>query len=302
MSWIRDTPLTWLQMLCVKIIKTGNVPKHVAFIMDGNRRFAAKNNVQKVEGHSKGFDRLAETLKWCLDLGIPEVTVYAFSIENFKRSQEEVDGLMELARQKFQRLLEEKDKLKEHGVRIRVIGNLTLLPADLQALVAEAMQVTELHDKAFLNVAFAYTAREEMSSALAEVAAGLRAGNLQSDDVSEELISRCLYTSTSTEPDLLIRTSGETRLSDFLLWQVSYCCLYFTPVLWPEFSIWTLLKAVLYYQRSLPQLQALRTKAAITASSEQDSEHRVTDFLLNLEAKRHQFISSHNSSLIPAPA
>ncbi|KAF4524487.1 hypothetical protein B566_EDAN013102 [Ephemera danica] len=230
MSWIRDTPLTWLQMLCVKIIKTGNVPKHVAFIMDGNRRFAAKNNVKKVEGHSKGFDRLAETLKWCLDLGIPEVTVYAFSIENFKRSQEEVDGLMELARQKFQRLLEENG------------------------------------------------------------------------DVSEELVSRCLYTSTSPEPDLLIRTSGETRLSDFLLWQVSYCCLYFTPVLWPEFSIWTLLKAVLYYQRSLPQIQALRTKAAVTASTEQDSERRVTDFLLNLETKRHQFISTHHSSLIPAPA
>lgn len=105
MSWIIDSSYSWLQRLCVNVLKTGAVPKHVAFIMDGNRRFAQKKNVQKIEGHTKGFDKLAETLQWCLDLGIPEVTVYAFSIENFKRSKEEVDTLMRLAKDKFEQLL-----------------------------------------------------------------------------------------------------------------------------------------------------------------------------------------------------
>lgn len=108
MSWIVDSSLTWIQRLCINILKTGHVPKHVAFIMDGNRRYAKKANVEKLEGHSKGFDKLAETLHWCKELGINEVTVYAFSIDNFKRSKEEVDGLMKLANEKFERLLEEK--------------------------------------------------------------------------------------------------------------------------------------------------------------------------------------------------
>ncbi|XP_069680728.1 dehydrodolichyl diphosphate synthase complex subunit DHDDS [Periplaneta americana] len=258
MSWIRDSTLNWVQFLCVKVVKCGKVPRHVAFIMDGNRRYAKKNKVQKAEGHSQGFDKLAETLQWCLDLGIPEVTVYAFSIENFKRSQEEVDGLMELARQKFQRLLDEKDKLMENGVCIRVIGNLSLLPYDVQKLIAEAMILTKENNKAFLNVAFAYTAREEIAQAVRTVVSGVERGVLQLSDVSQQLLSNCLYTSTSPDPDLLIRTSGEVRLSDFLLWQVSCSCLYFTDVLWPEFSVWHLLAAVIKYQRSYAQLAAVQ--------------------------------------------
>ncbi|MEE6526802.1 hypothetical protein FKM82_027672 [Ascaphus truei] len=118
------------------------MPKHVAFIMDGNRRYAQKCHVERQEGHSQGFEKLAETLRWCLNLGICEVTVYAFSIENFKRSAEEVEGLMELARQKFSRLLEERDKLEKHGVCIRVLGDLTLLPLDIQKLIAQAVLET----------------------------------------------------------------------------------------------------------------------------------------------------------------
>lgn len=105
MSWIKESSYSWIQRLCLNIIKAGAVPKHVAFIMDGNRRFAKKNKVQKVEGHTKGFEKLAETLQWCLDLDISEVTVYAFSIENFQRSKEEVDTLMKLAKEKFEQLL-----------------------------------------------------------------------------------------------------------------------------------------------------------------------------------------------------
>jgi len=258
MSWIRDSTLNWIQLLCVKVIKSGTVPKHIAFIMDGNRRYAQKNNVQKFVGHSHGFDKLAETLQWCLDLGIPEVTVYAFSIENFKRSEEEVDALMELARQKFQRLLSEKDKLMEHGVCIRVIGNLTLVPQDIQKLIAQAIILTKDNKKAFLNVAFAYTAREEMAQAVQTVVSGVEQGALQLSDVTQQLLANCLYTSTSPDPELLIRTSGEVRLSDYLLWQVSCSCIYFADILWPEFSIWHLLAAILKYQRSYKQLLPVR--------------------------------------------
>ncbi|XP_021938329.1 dehydrodolichyl diphosphate synthase complex subunit DHDDS isoform X2 [Zootermopsis nevadensis] len=254
MSWIRASTLNWIQFLCVKIIKSGRVPKHIAFIMDGNRRYAQKNNVRKFEGHSQGFDKLAETLQWCLDLGIPEVTVYAFSIENFKRSQEEVDALMELSQQKFERLLSEKDKLMEHGVCIRVIGNLSLLPQNIRKLIAQAMILTKDNKKTFLNVAFAYTAREEMAQAVRTAVSGVERDALQLSDVTQQLLSNCLYTSTSPDPELLIRTSGEVRLSDYLLWQVSCSCIYFADVLWPEFSIWHLLAAIIKYQRSYAQL------------------------------------------------
>ncbi|KAG8230492.1 hypothetical protein J437_LFUL013534 [Ladona fulva] len=259
MAWIRDSTLSWFQLLCVKVIKAGKVPRHVAFIMDGNRRYARKNNVLKAEGHNKGFDKLAETLQWCLDLGIPEVTVYAFSIENFKRTEDEVDALMELARQKFRRLLNEKEKLMEHGVRIRIIGNLSLLPHDVQKLIAEAMLMTQENNKAFLNVAFAYTAHDEMTNAVRSLSIGVSEGLLLPSDISESLIDRSLYTSDSPDPDLVIRTSGEVRFSDFLLWQLSFSYVYFTEVLWPEFTIWHLLAAVFHYQRNYRHIEEIQS-------------------------------------------
>ncbi|CAB3382563.1 Hypothetical predicted protein [Cloeon dipterum] len=287
MSWIKEGSLSWLQAACVKVVRSGQVPRHVAFIMDGNRRFAAKTNVLKVEGHSKGFDKLAETLRWCLDLGVPEVTVYAFSIENFKRSKDEVDGLMDLARQKFKKLLEEKEKLREHGVRICVIGNLSLVPADLQELIKEAMEATQSHDKAFLNVAFAYTAKEEMANVIGEVAGGVRDGGLLGQDVGTKLFDACLYTRHLPQVDLLIRTSGEVRFSDFMLWQASYSCIYFTDVLWPEFDIWSLLRAVLCYQMKYPALQRLRLKEEKSVlAAEEQQEARIENFLSALNSKR----------------
>ncbi|XP_040985098.1 dehydrodolichyl diphosphate synthase complex subunit DHDDS isoform X2 [Haliaeetus albicilla] len=219
MSWIREGELTIIERFCANIIKAGPMPKHVAFIMDGNRRYAQKCHVERQQGHSQGFDKLAQTLRWCLNLGIREVTVYAFSIENFKRSKEEVDGLMDLARQKFSRLLEEQESLKKHGVCIRVLGDLPLLPLDIQELIAQAVLATRNYNKCFLNVCFAYTSRHEISNAVREMAWGVEQGLLEPSDVSESLLDKCLYTNNSPDPDLLIRTSGEVRLSDFLLWQ-----------------------------------------------------------------------------------
>ncbi|XP_074018078.1 dehydrodolichyl diphosphate synthase complex subunit DHDDS isoform X3 [Numenius arquata] len=219
MSWIREGELTILERFCANIIKAGPMPKHVAFIMDGNRRYAQKCHVERQQGHSQGFDKLAQTLRWCLNLGIREVTVYAFSIENFKRSKEEVDGLMDLARQKFSRLLEEQ---------------------------------------CFLNVCFAYTSRHEISNAVREMAWGVEQGLLEPSDVSESLLDKCLYTNNSPDPDLLIRTSGEVRLSDFLLWQTSHSCLVFQSVLWPEYSFWNLCEAILRFQMNYNALQKAR--------------------------------------------
>ncbi|XP_030637808.1 dehydrodolichyl diphosphate synthase complex subunit DHDDS [Chanos chanos] len=258
MSWIREGELNLLERFAANVLKAGPMPRHVAFIMDGNRRYARKNKVERQEGHSQGFNKLAETLRWCLNLDIKEVTVYAFSIENFKRSKEEVDGLMELAKQKFYRLLEEQQNLEKHGVCIRVLGDMTLLPYDLQQVIAQAVVATRNHNKCFLNVCFAYTSRHEIANAVKEMAWGVEQGLIKSSDVSEALLSQCLYSSNSPNPDLLIRTSGEVRLSDFLLWQTSYSCLAFQSVLWPEYSFWNLCEAILQYQFSYRSLQKAR--------------------------------------------
>uniref|UniRef100_A0A1B6KAW1 Alkyl transferase n=1 Tax=Graphocephala atropunctata TaxID=36148 RepID=A0A1B6KAW1_9HEMI len=268
MSWFRDSSLSWAQLLCVRILKCGIIPQHAAFIMDGNRRYAKQNNVKKIEGHSKGFDKLSETLQWCLDLGISEVTVYAFSIENFKRSKVEVDDLLELARQKFQRLLEEKQKIMENGVRVRVIGNISLLPLDLAKLIAEVELLTKDNNKAILNVAFAYTARDEITEAFKRIVGAQQLSDLDNSDVNVHLLSQSLYTRDSPYPDLYIRTSGEKRLSDFLLYQSSYSYLHFSNVLWPDFTVWHLLAAVFHYQRTYPQLARVRASLPSPGLSE----------------------------------
>uniref|UniRef100_A0A8D8U1E9 Alkyl transferase n=1 Tax=Cacopsylla melanoneura TaxID=428564 RepID=A0A8D8U1E9_9HEMI len=248
MSWIVDSTLNWVQYGVIKLLKKGHTPKHIAFIMDGNRRFAKKSQTKTIEGHSKGFDKLAETLQWCLDLGVKEVTVYAFSIENFNRTAEEVDGLMDLARAKFKRLLEEKDKLNEKGVKVRVIGNIELLPRDLICLIKEAMFMTKDNTEGYLNIAFSYTSRDEMVETSRVLVDGLRTAKLTDQDLNMDLFEKCLYTGACPHPDLIIRTSGETRLSDFMLVQSKSSLLYFCRALWPEFSAWHLISAVFSYQ------------------------------------------------------
>lgn len=254
-SWFPERPKSWYHRLCTRILKSGPIPKHVAVIMDGNRRFAVKNSMDRAEGHLKGFDKLTEVLEWCLDIGINEVTVYAFSIENFKRSKDEVDCLMELARKKFKRLMEEKDKIQKYGVCVRVLGNITLLPRDIQEIIADVVTFSKSNTRAILNVCFAYTSREEMCTAMKEVAEGVSLGLIKESDISEDLLEKSLYTGSSRNPDLLIRTSGEVRLSDFLLWQTAYSCLAFVDVLWPEFSRWHLYGCILHYQRNYPEIQ-----------------------------------------------
>lgn len=257
MSWFpkKQGQQSWFHRMCQRILKAGPIPKHIAIIMDGNRRFAKKNSMDRAEGHLKGFDKLAETLEWCLNLGILEVTVYAFSIENFKRSKDEVECLMELARQKFTRLLEEKDMIAKHKVCVRVLGNLELLPDDIQKIVSEVVNLSKNNSRAILNVCFSYTSRDEMCKAMIDMAEGVEQGLLKQSDICEDLLEKCLYTNQSSDPDLLIRTSGEVRLSDFLLWQSTFSVLSFLEVLWPDFSIWHLYAAVLHFQKNYSVIQ-----------------------------------------------
>lgn len=324
MSWIREGELSFWERLGVGVIRAGPMPRHIAFIMDGNRRFAEKQKVKKLEGHSQGFAKLTQTLQWCLSLGIREVTVYAFSIENFKRSKEEVDGLMELARQKFTRLLEEQENLEKHGVCVRMLGDLTLLPQDIQQLIAKIELTTNRYNSCFLNICLAYTSRDEIRHAVQELAWGVEQGLLQPSDVSESLIDKCLYTCKSPHPDILIRTSGEVRLSDFLLWQTTHSCLVFQSVLWPEYTFWNLWEAILQFQINYSSLQKARDmymeernlqqmeedKAQVTEKLKQEGsslkdpqtwqrllqecraqrEERIQDFLQALEHKRMDFL------------
>ena len=237
-----------------------------------------------------------QILGWCHDMGIQEVTVYAFSIENFKRSEEEVSGLLSLAREKFTKLLAERlvvialvssiqsfpltqsnrEKLTENGVCIRVLGDTAMLPRDLQKLLAETVLATASNHKAFLNVCFAYTSRAEVADAVQHIVSASNAGLITETDVSDYLLRKCFWSNESTDPDLVIRTSGETRLSDFVLWQSGYAVIAFVEKLWPEFTIWDLFKAVFFYQRhcELTTRARLLHEQRASATSGQAEERR----------------------------
>jgi len=313
MSWLPEErfPYSWWQSLLIKVLRCGALPSHVAFIMDGNRRFARQKGVETVEGHIQGFQKLAQTLQWCHDLGITQVTVYAFSIENYKRPQAEVDTLMNLARDKFRRLIGEADRFAEAGVRVCVLGNVGLLPDDLQDLIAQAEQLTKANSKATLNIAFSYTSRDEMTRAVRRLGQAVQQGHIFQSDINPHLVERCLYTCDNcsssssssqpsastpdrmTGPDLVVRTSGETRLSDFLLWQSAYSVTHFTQVLWPDLSLWHLLAAVFHYQSNQFYIQELFSQVrpddmvtsdkVTSGATSQEAQVRVTKFLHLLE-------------------
>uniref|UniRef100_A0A7N4V1E5 Alkyl transferase n=1 Tax=Sarcophilus harrisii TaxID=9305 RepID=A0A7N4V1E5_SARHA len=175
-----------------------------------------------------------------------------------------------------------REKLEKHGVCIRVLGDLQLLPLDLQELIAKAVQATRNYNKCFLNVCFAYTSRHEISNAVKEMAWGVEQGLLDPSDLSESLLDKCLYTNNSPNPDILIRTSGEVRLSDFLLWQTSHSCLVFQPILWPEYSFWNLCEAILQFQMNHSMLQKAREMYAEERKRQQleSDQAAVTEQLL----------------------
>jgi len=284
--WVKkDDGRTWAQKWCTAVLTKGPVPRHVGFILDGNRRYARGKNLQTVEGHRKGFDKLSETLRWCSDLGIHEVTVYVFSIENFKRSAEEVAGLMKLAKEKFQNLLEEEESLMKEGICIQIVGDWSLVPSDLRPMMAKAMTMTRHNTRAKLNVAFAYTSRNEMTRGMRHMHEGLRAGELLPEDITCELLEESFYLLPSEPLDLLVRTSGETRLSDFLLWQSTETVLCFSNVLWPDFTYWHLLSVIFQYQVDKINLLSLNMNSK-RPSTPLDSEERKSKFIAKIREEQ----------------
>ncbi|MCX5865968.1 MAG: polyprenyl diphosphate synthase [Proteobacteria bacterium] len=225
-------------------------PKHIAFIMDGNGRWAEQRGLSRLVGHRKGYQALRKIADTCLDLGIPCITFYAFSKENWKRPKEEVDGLQAL----FSKYLDEnltRENLAEarrRGLRFRMLGNLLDLPPYLRVKVRKILAKTRPNRGHILNVAFSYGGRAEIVEAAKKIAREVQKKKLKPGELTEEIFSRYLYTGGCPDPDLLIRTGGEFRVSNFLLYQIAYAEIYVTRTLWPDFQPRELKQAIREYQ------------------------------------------------------
>ncbi len=232
----------------LKEVKKHPRPGHVAVIMDGNRRFARSAGVDPTLGHLWGRKKLEEVLDWCRELDIKVLTVYAFSTENFNRPPEEVERLMDLFEENFRRIATD-ERVKKHRVRVRAIGHLELLPHKVREAIQEADEATKHHDRYHLNLAVAYGGREDILNAVRTIAGKVRDGELGSKDITNATLSSHLYTNGLPDPDLVLRTSGEERISNFLLWQMAYSELYFADVYWPELRKKDFLRAIESYQK-----------------------------------------------------
>lgn len=226
-------------------IKLDKCPKHIAIIMDGNGRWAKQHGEVRLFGHSSGVEAVREVLKGCVDLGVKHLTLYAFSTENWNRPKEEVDGLMNLM---VETIANEVNELNINDVRLRSIGDESKLPEACRAELNAAKKETLKNDKLDLILALNYSARWELLNATQNIAKKVEKGELKASDVDEDLFESELTLSDVPDPELLIRTSGEYRLSNFLLWQIAYAELYFTDKLWPDFEREDLFEAVLNYQ------------------------------------------------------
>lgn len=220
--------------------------KHVAIIMDGNRRWAKEKKVPSMFGHQKGVEALKKTLQACSDFGIKYLTVYAFSTENWKRTPEEVNFLMELL---AKTLGNELDEMHKENVRIRFIGDITSLSNNLQKILFNAEKTTQNNSGVNLQIAFNYGGRNELINAVTKIAEQYANKQITQNDINEDLINKNLYTHGMPEPDLLIRTGGEYRVSNYLLWQIAYSEILILDEFWPEFGKDLLAKSVLEFEK-----------------------------------------------------
>ncbi len=221
-----------------------NVPEHVAIIMDGNGRWAKKRHMMRNFGHKAGAKVVEQMCEDAYNIGVKYLTVYAFSTENWKRSVEEVTGIMNLLRSYLTDCIERASK---NNMRVRVIGDRTALDADIVERITELETKTAGYDGLQFTIALNYGGRDEIRRAVSRMADDVKCGRISSDSIDEQLISSYLDTRDIPDPDLLIRTSGELRLSNFLTWQLAYTEFYFTDVLWPDFTVEDLKDAIRYY-------------------------------------------------------
>ncbi len=224
----------------------GNIPRHIAIIMDGNGRWAKKRNLPRVAGHQKGVDSVRAVVETCVGLGVKFLTLYTFSTENWKRPKDEVSMLMRLIVRSLQN---ETDELNSNKIRLTTIGDVKSLPEIVQNELQQAVNKTSSNTKMTLNLALSYSGRWELVEAVKNITAQVESGILKTDEISEELVSKFLTTSEVPDPDLLIRSGGELRISNFLLWQIAYAEIFVSDLLWPEFRSKHLIAAVKDYQQ-----------------------------------------------------
>lgn len=227
------------------IINMQALPEHVAIIMDGNRRWAKKNNLNTPQGHKEGAENLKRIAKFANKIGIKYLTVYAFSTENWKRSQEEVGAIMKLL--KF--YLADFFNWDDENIKINVLGRIAELPKDLKDQIHKIEEKTKNNTGLVLNICFNYGGRDEIVNATKNIAQKVLDGELKIEDINEKLFSDYLYTANQPDPDLLIRTSGEERISNFLPWQISYSEFVFTDKFWPEYDEQEFLNSIQIYQK-----------------------------------------------------
>jgi len=228
-------------------INKEKIPKHIAVIMDGNGRWAKqKHGRERIFGHTNGVNAVRQTTEACRELGVGFLTLYAFSTENWSRPKHEINALMRLL---VKTIKGEVPELKKNGVCLNTIGNFEALPSDCQRNLTEAMEETAHNDHLVLTLALSYSSRWEITQAIQKIAEDAASGKISPHQVSEELIGSYLNTANIPDPELLIRTSGEQRISNYLLWQIAYSELYFTETFWPDFNKPELYKAILDYQQ-----------------------------------------------------
>ena len=222
-----------------------NLPKHVAIIMDGNGRWAKSQNKERTFGHKNAIKAVREAISACNEVGIPYLTLYTFSTENWNRPTEEVDTLMNLL---SSTLLQEAEEIFSKGIRIRSIGDLEALPEDVRNQLYNIMELTKNNTKGNLTLALSYGSQKEILNAVKELCKKVKNGDINQNDIDEKLFEQHLYTKEIPPVDLLIRTSGEVRVSNFLLWQIAYAEMQFIDVLWPDFTKETFFQCILDYQ------------------------------------------------------
>ena len=223
-----------------------NLPKHVAIIMDGNGRWAKQKGLLRAMGHESGTKSVRETVEACAKLGIENLTLYAFSTENWNRPKLEVNTLMKLL---VHSLKNELKTLQDNNIRFNTIGNLDKLPKNIQSELQEVIQKTKNNSHTVLTLALSYGSREELINVVKNISNKVKNNIISIDNIDESIINQHLYTHNLPDVDLLIRTSGEHRISNFLLWQIAYAELYFTDVLWPDFTGNHLFEAIISYQK-----------------------------------------------------
>lgn len=230
----------------VKELKKNSIPEHVAIIMDGNGRWAARRKLPRFAGHKAGVEALREVVKTCVQLGIKFLTVFSFSIENWQRPKDEVNFLLNLF---LESLKEELENFNKNGVRVFLVGDRKLIPHEILEAFENAEKKTANNNKLFFNIAINYGSRQEIVEAARKIYKAAARNDINIEKLDEKTFSDYLFTKGCPDPDFLIRTSGEYRVSNFLLWQIAYCEFYFVKTLWPDFKRKNFLKAIYYYQQ-----------------------------------------------------